>query len=224
VLAVRDSGIGIPPEVLPRIFDVFAQGEQPLSGAQGGLGIGLTLVRRLVELHGGSVMADSGGPGQGTLMEVALPIAPGVSDVGPAGASASAGSPARHVLVVEDNADARDALVALLTSDGHRVEAAANGQEALDLARRSRPELALVDIGLPGMDGYEVARQLGALPGPPIRLVALTGYGQAADRQRAREAGFHVHLVKPVDADELTRVLAEPDTPVPPPSGHVGLG
>jgi signal transduction histidine kinase/ActR/RegA family two-component response regulator len=211
VITIEDTGAGISPDVLPRIFDLFAQGHQASRPSPGGLGIGLTLVRRLVELHGGTVLAESAGADQGTRMEIVLPIGDG--EVGGTRAGQPAQAPTRHVLVVEDNADAREALVALLTSDGHRVIAAASGPEAIAQAGRGRLDLALVDIGLPGMDGYEVARRLRALPAPPVRLVALTGYGQATDRQRAREAGFDIHLVKPVDADELNRVLTAIESP-----------
>jgi signal transduction histidine kinase len=213
VLAVRDTGIGIAPEVLPRIFDLFAQGAQALDRGEGGLGIGLTLVRRLVELHGGTVTAASPGRDQGTLIEVVLPLAP-------AGASAPASeAPAlalvkRRILIVEDNADAREALAELLSSDGHTVEVAKSGPQALDVTTAFRPDVALIDIGLPGMDGYDLARRLRARGGPPIHLVALTGYGQPADRLRTREAGFEIHLVKPVDPEDLNRILADFDQPV----------
>jgi signal transduction histidine kinase len=211
VLAVRDTGIGIAPDLLPRIFDLFAQAAQPLDRQRGGLGIGLTLVRRLVELHEGTVAASSPGADKGTLVEIRLPLA-----MGAAPAVAEGPRPVtvkRRILIVEDNADARDALAELLSSEGHTVEVAKNGPQALEVAGTFRPDVALIDIGLPGMDGYEVARRLRALGGPPMHLVALTGYGQPADRQRTREAGFEIHLVKPVDPENLGRILAGLDQP-----------
>ncbi|HEV8676094.1 MAG TPA: ATP-binding protein [Methylomirabilota bacterium] len=217
VLAVRDSGVGIAPEMLPHVFDLFAQGAQPLSREGGGLGIGLTLVKRLAELHGGTVTAVSPGPGRGTRVEVTFPLAPAAAARASARPAVTPGAaPARRILIVEDNADARDALTALLSGDGHTVEVAGNAPEALERAGRFRPDVALIDIGLPGMDGYDLARRLRALEGPPMHLVALTGYGQASDRQRTREAGFEVHLVKPVDPEDLARVLAELDRPAAP--------
>jgi CheY-like chemotaxis protein/anti-sigma regulatory factor (Ser/Thr protein kinase) len=211
VLAVRDTGIGIAPDLLPRIFDLFAQAAQPLDRQRGGLGIGLTLVRRLVELHEGTVAASSPGADKGTLVEIRLPLA-----MGAAPAVAEGPRPVtvkRRILIVEDNADARDALAELLSSEGHTVEVAKIGPQALEVAGTFRPDVALIDIGLPGMDGYEVARRLRALGGPPMHLVALTGYGQPADRQRTREAGFEIHLVKPVDPENLGRILAGLDQP-----------
>ncbi len=210
LLRVRDTGAGIPRDVLPHVFDLFAQAEQPLDREPGGLGIGLTLVRRLVELHGGTVAARSPGPGEGTTVEVRLPLAPaGVGTPRPPGAPETVAAPPRHVLIVEDHADAREALRAVLESDGHRVDAAADAREAIALARRAPPDVALVDIGLPGMNGYDLARELRETAGGGgILLIALTGYGQAEDRRKAREAGFDAHLVKPVEPAELNRILA----------------
>jgi two-component system, sensor histidine kinase len=209
VLRVGDTGAGIPHDVLPRIFDLFVQGERSLARSMGGLGIGLTLVKRLVELHGGTVSAWSAGTDQGSefvvrLPRVAEPAAPASRDdpIEPA--------PARHVLIVEDNQDAREGLRLLLESWGHRVEEAADGERGVEQALASKPDVALIDVGLPGLDGYEVARKIRGGPGGrSIRLVAVTGYGQPEAIQRAHEAGFSAHLVKPLDPDALRRLLAE---------------
>lgn len=207
VLRVEDTGTGIAPDLLPRVFDLFAQGDSGLDRSPGGLGIGLTLVRRLVEQHGGRVEAHSEGRGRGSTFVVRLPaIEP------PRTPSRQATSVARHdamrrrVLVVEDNRDAREMLRWLLELSGHEVYEADNGARGIEMAMRLRADVALVDIGLPGLDGYEVARRLKA-QGHPARLIALTGYGQAEDRRRSEAAGFDAHLVKPVDADHLLRVL-----------------
>jgi signal transduction histidine kinase/ActR/RegA family two-component response regulator len=210
-VTVRDTGVGISPEVLARIFEPFAQTEQPLARERGGLGLGLALVHRLVELHGGRVMLTSAGPGQGTTADVWLPLATATAAT-PAlpWPLVAAGSRERTVLVVEDNEDVREALRWLLESEGHRVRTARSWREAIELTLQSAPEIALLDIGLPEVDGYELARRLRETPrGPSIRLVALTGYGRPEDRRRAREAGFEVHLVKPVEPADLLRLLAD---------------
>jgi two-component system, sensor histidine kinase len=210
VLRVRDSGIGMTGELLPRVFDMFTQAERTLDRTQGGLGLGLTLVRRLVEQHGGSVAARSGGPGHGSEFVVSLPILEGAVPAISARAPENAPTLSRHhILLVEDNADGREALRAFLELSGHRVDVAVDGPSGIELARRAQPEVALIDIGLPGLDGYQVAAALRADEGSRIRLVALTGYGQAEDRRRALEAGFDAHLVKPVEPEELVRILAE---------------
>jgi signal transduction histidine kinase len=205
VLCVRDTGLGLDPDLLPRVFDLFVQGRRTLDRADGGLGIGLTLVRRLVELHGGSVAARSEGAGKGSEFEVRLPAtaAQHASD----GAAVPVQSVQRDVLVVEDNADAREMLKALLTLAGHRVHEAPDGPTGVRLAREIRPDVALVDIGLPGFDGYEVASRIRAELDGAIRLVALTGYGLPEDEQRAKDAGFDHHVVKPVDEATLRRLL-----------------
>jgi two-component system CheB/CheR fusion protein len=210
VLSVRDTGIGMEPELLPHIFELFVQEKQALDRAQGGLGIGLTLVKGLVEGHGGEIRAHSDGPGQGSEFVITLPMAPNRA----AGPNAHRGpAPGRiraRVLVVEDNVDAAETLTELLELVGHEVCHAANGPEALEQARSFHPDVALVDIGLPGMDGYEVARRLRAQPSErPLLLVALTGYGQDDDLQRSRAAGFDRHLVKPIDFEVLQGLLAE---------------
>ncbi|HEV8306556.1 MAG TPA: GAF domain-containing protein [Methylomirabilota bacterium] len=206
VVRVQDEGAGIPPELLPRVFDVFAQGPRSVDRPGGGLGLGLALARSLVEQHEGSISAHSPGSGQGSEFVIRLPIRapdrPGRAAEGPVA------WPTRHVLVIEDYADAREALRLVLELGGHRVEVAEDGVRGLELACRSRPEFALIDIGLPGLDGYEVARRLRATPeGQRMYLIALTGYGQPADRRRALEAGFDTHLVKPVDPAELASIL-----------------
>ena len=208
VLEVQDTGDGIPAALLPHVFEPFVQGERTPDRTHGGLGLGLALVKRLVEMHGGSVRAASGGPGRGSTFTVRLPrLAP------PATAPAPAGRPSaftpRRVLVVEDNADAREVLRMALTLDGHEVHEAADGPGGLEAALRLRPDVVLVDVGLPGLDGYEVAQQIRANErGSRMLLVALTGYGQAEDRRRALAAGFDVHLVKPVAPERLAEVLS----------------
>ncbi len=212
VVRVRDNGVGIEPDMLPKVFDLFMQVDRSLDRAQGGLGIGLTLVRQLVQLHHGRVAVRSEGPGKGSEFTVALPAA--VSDRASADPAANPKPAAagRRVLIVEDNADARSALAALLTVLGHRVETAASGPQGIERALADRPDVAVIDLGLPGTNGLEVARQLRAALGDSIRLVALTGHARDEDRSQSRAAGFDAHLVKPVEADELNRALA-PSTP-----------
>jgi two-component system, sensor histidine kinase len=208
VMRVRDTGHGIPAEMQPHVFDLFTQVEPSLARSQGGLGIGLTLVRSLVEMHGGRVEVSSEGPGKGSEFTVRLPMQAPVEEVAPS-SSHPRPTPSRHILVVEDNPDAREMLRVSLELEGHRVEAAEDGLRGVETALLSRPEVALVDIGLPGLNGYEVATRLRAALGRSIALIALTGYGQPEDRERTRRAGFDAHLVKPVDPDTLTRLLAE---------------
>jgi PAS domain S-box-containing protein len=209
VLRVRDTGAGIPPDLLPRVFDLFVQGERSLDRAHGGLGIGLTLVRSLVERHGGTVEAASEGLGRGSELRVCLPLLPGPPREAPAPAAAPLEKETVRVLLVEDNEDAAAALAELLRIWGHRVEVVHEGASALQAARTEPPHLVLLDIGLPGMDGYEVARALRETPGlAQVSLVALTGYGQDSDRVRSSLAGIDHHLVKPVDPDQLRRLIA----------------
>lgn len=206
VLRVRDSGKGIPPEMLTRIFDLFMQGEVTIDRSEGGMGIGLTLVRKLVELHGGSVRALSEGRGSGSEFVVRMPAS--AEAWAPARASsAPAESAPRYIVVVEDNRDVRDLLRIKLHHLGHRVDAAEDGATGIERIVSSKPDVALIDIGLPGIDGYEVARQIRAQLGDAVYLIALTGYGQADDRRRAMEAGFNVHLTKPADLADLQNVL-----------------
>jgi CheY-like chemotaxis protein len=207
VVRVKDNGVGIEAEMLGRVFDLYTQVGRSAGRARGGLGIGLTLVRQLVEMHGGRVTADSPGPGQGSEFVVRLPAAAPAPAETPAPELPGA-DPGRHVLIVEDNADARSTLETLLKLLGHRVESAAAGPDGIDRALASRPEVALIDLGLPGMDGCAVARRLRAELGPTVLLVALTGHALEEDRRRTAEAGFDAHLVKPVELPELSRVLA----------------
>jgi PAS domain S-box-containing protein len=206
VLRVSDTGIGIPEDMLSRIFDLFVQGDQSLAHTSGGLGIGLTLVHRLVKLHHGRVEAHSVGPGRGSQFTVALPLSRQAS--APAGpASAPARCPPADVLLIEDNDDARQSLRALLEHEGHRVAETADGTSGLNRDETMRPDIVLIDIGLPGLDGYEVARRIRARRGTNPILVAITGYGQIDDQRRSLAAGFDAHLTKPVSPDQLTGLL-----------------
>ena len=211
VLRVRDTGIGIAPEMFPRVFDLFAQADQALDRAQGGLGIGLTLVKRLVELHGGRVEAHSDGCGRGAEFVVRLPALSTCGEAAsPSSASTLDGRPCARVLIVEDSADAAEMMAMLLEVLGHRVRAVGDGPSALAAALANPPDVMLIDIGLPGMDGYEVARQVRQHEGlRRVILVALTGYGGDEDRQRALAAGFDYHLAKPVDLDQFQGVVAQ---------------
>ncbi len=212
VVSVKDSGQGIPADMLRRVFDLFVQVNPGIDRAKGGLGLGLTLVKNLVGLHGGSVSAHSDGPGRGSEFTVRLPIALGAApELPPATAGTQRGAERRRVLVAEDNDDAREFLRDLLQLWGHQVDVAEDGLRAAELGSRGRYDLALVDIGLPGMNGFEVARRLRAA-GCQTPLVALTGYGQPEDRKRALESGFDEHKVKPLDADALKRLLADAHT------------
>jgi signal transduction histidine kinase/CheY-like chemotaxis protein len=209
---VRDTGIGIAPEMLPRIFDLFAQGNVAMDRSQGGLGIGLTLVKQLVTMHGGRVEARSEGLGAGSEFEISLPIVGDpVKDKPLENAPTAQGS--SRVLIVEDNADAAESMHMLLELLGHDVRVAHDGFVALDILAENTFDVILVDIGLPAMDGYTLARHIRALPAAGnIRLVALTGYGQDEDRRRALAAGFDHHIVKPVDIDRLQALLADRST------------
>jgi signal transduction histidine kinase len=213
VFSVRDTGAGIPAEMLPRIFELFTQVDQSLDRAQGGLGIGLTLVRRLVEMHQGSVQALSAGPGQGSEFVVRLPIlAAAPSPPSPVnGVNAAPVAAARaRVLVVDDNVDAADTLATLVRLSGHEVRTAYDGPAALVAAQEYRPEVVLLDIGLPGLDGYEVARRLRCqTEGEHVLIAAVTGYGQDQDRSRSQQAGFDAHLVKPVELAALHALFAK---------------
>nr|WP_229428147.1 response regulator [Massilia soli] len=207
VLTVTDSGVGIAPELLPHVFDVFVQGAITIDRAQGGLGIGLALVRRLVELHGGSVSARSDGASAGSTFEIRLPravpvqAAPDQSDTGVAAGKAS-------VLLIEDNDDGREMMATMLDAYGYAVRYAADGVEGVEMAFANAPDVALVDIGLPGIDGYEVARRLRKDPATrSVKLIALTGYGLEEDQRRVLEAGFDLHLVKPVGIEQLLAAI-----------------
>ena len=207
VLRVADDGIGIDPAMLPRVFDLFIQADPALDRAQGGMGIGLTVVRRLVELHGGSIAARSEGTGRGSVFEVRLPMFAG-SEAVRAPARGEPPPSRRRVMVVEDNDDTRELLTAALQQAGHEVTASPDGIDAFDAAVRHPPEVMLIDIGLPGRDGYQLARDVRKALGGQPRLIALTGYGQPEDRRRALDAGFDDHLTKPVDLDTLEAAVA----------------
>jgi PAS domain S-box-containing protein len=210
VLRVRDTGQGIRTDLLAHVFDLFVQEPQSLDRSRGGLGLGLALVKRLVELHGGSVAVWSAGPGQGTEFTVKLPAvaAPAAQTSVMRAGSPPATARGRRVLVVEDSPDARQSLRLLLELAGHEVETSEDGPSGLAKLRDFRPDVALIDLGLPGLDGYAVARAVRQWPETrAIRLVAVTGYGQAEDRRRALAAGFDLHVTKPVDASMLDEML-----------------
>jgi CheY-like chemotaxis protein len=211
-VGVRDNGVGIAPDILPYIFDLFTQAERTPDRSQGGLGIGLALVKSLVALHGGTVHASSAGLGQGSEFCICLPRlmtpADARDDAAPGDNAQAPG--ALRVMVVDDNVDAAQMLAALLEVQGHAVCVEYDAKGALERARRERPEVLLLDIGLPDMDGYELARRLRNLPeSAGATLVALTGYGQSQDRKEAEQAGFDHYLVKPADMEQVNDVLAE---------------
>jgi signal transduction histidine kinase/DNA-binding response OmpR family regulator len=213
-ISVRDEGAGIEPAFLPHIFDLFVQGDQTLDRSQGGLGIGLTLVKYLVELHGGRVSASSAGQGQGTEVTVWLPAQPMAAPERLPEAPAKQASPARtpaRILVVDDLAASADTLMTLLEMEGFQVRTANEGATALQIAQEFRPDVVLLDIGLPGMNGFEVANRLRSLPCcRDALLIALTGYGEAESRSRSAQAGFDFHMVKPADVNLLLAMLADP--------------
>jgi signal transduction histidine kinase/CheY-like chemotaxis protein len=214
VLSVRDSGIGIEPDMLPRIFTMFSQAQVALDRSDGGLGIGLALVKGLVELHGGTVHADSPGPRGGSTFTVRLPgtvLSLQVHAPEQAPAAAVAGARRQRVLIADDNRDAADSLRMLLEMDGHEVRAAHDGEQAVAAALDFRPDIAFLDIGMPKLNGYDVARRIRELgPAGRVRLVALTGWGQPEDRARSAAAGFDHHLTKPIDFEAMTAILAQP--------------
>jgi PAS domain S-box-containing protein len=216
VIAVRDSGVGIATDLLPHVFDLFTQADRSLARRQGGLGIGLTLVRRLVDMHGGRVEAASEGPGHGSEFTIRLPRL-AVDAAEPAAEPAldapeAPSAPPRRVLVVDDQADSTDSLALFLRLRGHQVHTASDGPGALEEFARCQPEVVFLDLGLPGMSGYDVARRLRAMPeARDVRLVAVTGYGTEADREQTRAAGFDVHLAKPVDPHAVEALLTARD-------------
>ncbi|MGH8565182.1 MAG: response regulator [Gammaproteobacteria bacterium] len=227
MIRVKDNGTGIPPHMLPEVFDLFTQVDQALDRSHGGLGIGLALVRKLVEMHGGKVEAHSDGVGHGSEFFVRLPCRIELVDVkgAPASARDVIKTPVirRRVLVVDDNEDSAETLALALQLEGCDVETAHGGQQALELAERFLPEMVLLDIGMPGMDGYEVARSIRAQPwGASMLLVAQTGWGQEEDRRRTREAGFDAHMTKPLDYSRLMSLMAQ--LPAPPRSAGIATG
>jgi signal transduction histidine kinase len=209
VLRVTDSGVGIEPELLPHVFDLFVQGKRSLDRSQGGLGIGLTLVRRLTELHGGSAQARSDGAGRGAEFTVRLPAIAAPRPVAAAGPHTGAANGLR-VLLIEDNEDLRATLRSVLALKGHEVLEAADGRNGVELVLREKPDVALVDIGLPLLDGYGVARAVRAQLDGSVRLIAMTGYGSETDVDSGLAAGFDGYLIKPVDLQQLERVLVRP--------------
>ena len=212
VISVKDQGVGILPEKLPEMFELFTQGDRSLARSEGGLGIGLTVVKKLVELHGGSVSATSGGPGLGSEFTVRFPSAnrPEEAGASPEPPAPTTRRPRSRILVVDDNVDTARGLARLLGRAGHEVRAVHGGLEGIEAAREFRPEIVLLDIGLPGMDGYQVASTLRqGESGGDLLIIALSGYGQEEDRKLSRRAGFDQHLVKPVDFDELLSLLAD---------------
>lgn len=211
VLEVQDNGMGIAPALLPRIFELFTQGERTIDRSQGGLGLGLALVRRLAEMHGGSIRAESAGPGQGATFVVRIPLSERVAP--PVEAEQPPATPTKEdkslrILVVEDNDDGRETLAMMLRLNGHQVHEADSGPGGVASLETVHPDVAIVDIGLPGFDGYEVARRARSSPGTRgVRLVALTGYGQEEDRRNAKAAGFDWFLVKPADMGAIAEIL-----------------
>jgi len=209
VLSVRDEGIGIEPELLPRLFTPFFQADRSLDRSRGGLGLGLAMVKGLAELHGGSVEASSAGSGQGAEFTVRLPWEARLMPPSKPSAILQPSGKNLHILVIEDNRDAADSLRLLLDLLGHEVRIASSGPEGLATAREWQPDVVLCDIGLPGMDGYETARQLRRLPGmSQVLLAAITGYGQESDVQRCKESGIDYHFLKPIDPAKLGQLLA----------------
>ena len=210
LIAIRDTGIGISAELLPKVFEIFAQGEQGIDRKRGGLGLGLALVKGLVELQGGQVEVTSRGPGQGTEFGVRLPLATEAGNREEPFANSASSGARQRVLIIEDNCDSAATLRALLECYGHDVETAHSGPAGVKTARVFRPDVVLCDLGLPEMDGFQVA---GVLRRDPItassRLIAVSGYGQEEDRRRSKEAGFDLHLTKPVDPAMLEALLAE---------------
>jgi CheY-like chemotaxis protein len=211
VTRIRDNGEGIDEEMLPSVFELFVQSEDSLGQASGGMGVGLTLVRNLLELHGGTVTAHSEGPGRGSEFVVRLPN----TDKRPRAERPPQESlpleRTQRIVIIEDNPDSRQMLKSLLELDGFQVETANDGASGLEQILQNEPDFALVDIGLPGMDGYEVARRVqAALREKRPCLVALTGYGRAEDAQAVKAAGFDEHLVKPVNPSDLNRVICKP--------------
>ncbi len=204
---VRDTGVGISSEMLPRIFNLFFQGDPAGPRSGGGLGVGLTLVRRLVELHGGTVEAVSDGPGRGSEFIVRFPVTQSPLGDEPTEPHGVRPTPLLRILLIEDHDDTREMVGRGLQLLGQTIALASDGETGLRMALAAPPDAAVIDIGLPGADGYEIARRLRAAFGERLRLVALTGYGQADDRRLVQEAGFDAHLVKPVAPKDVLRAV-----------------
>jgi signal transduction histidine kinase len=212
VIRVRDTGIGISADLLPKVFDMFVQAEHRLSRGHGGLGLGLTLVKTLVHMHGGQVEARSDGPAKGSEFIVTLPLLCSAPTIEPPEATPAAAVVSRRILVLDDNMDAADSLARLLTLRQHDVRVAHNGREALQIRNEFHPEIAILDLGMPGIDGFAVARELRASAnGSAIKLVALTGWGGPDDRQRTQATGFDHHFVKPITVNDLELITAGGD-------------
>jgi two-component system CheB/CheR fusion protein len=216
VIGVRDTGIGIAPDMITRIFDLFVQADRRLNRSQGGIGIGLTLTRKLVELHGGTVTASSAGPGRGSEFVVRLPACQDArSAVKTDMFHEAVAAPRRRVLIVDDNVDSALSLGMLLKLQGHQIQTANDGATALRIVAQFDPQIMFLDLGMPVIDGYEIARRLRERPeSKKLFLVALTGWGQDDDRRRTREAGFNAHVVKPIQSAELQSLLAGLDQDV----------
>lgn len=209
-ITVSDNGLGIDAAMLPRVFELFAQSDQHLERAQGGLGIGLALVSKLVEMHGGSTRAASEGVGRGSQFIVSLPLASGEGEAPEAAQAGEGGAASLHVLVVDDNVDSAQTTRWMLELNGHIPSVAHDGPTALAEAKRLKPDVILLDIGMPGMDGYEVCRRLRAMPETQgAVIIAQTGWGQESDRQKAFGAGFDHHITKPISLDALNALLAQ---------------
>jgi PAS domain S-box-containing protein len=207
VIEIADTGVGISPDLLPHIFELFVQGDRTLDRSQGGLGVGLAICKQLIEMHQGTITAHSEGIGRGATFEIRLPLAEAAVET--TNGAQSHLEHSRRILIVDDNQDAADSLALVLRFEGHEATVAYSAQAAIETVQSYGPEFVLLDIGLPNMDGYEVARRIRA-SGAPARIIALTGYGQIEDRQRSQDAGFTAHLVKPVDLGMLKGLLADP--------------
>jgi CheY-like chemotaxis protein len=208
-ISVRDTGSGIEPALLPEIFDLFVQGNRTLARSEGGLGLGLALVKGLTELHGGTARAESSGKGQGAKFTIRLPLANFPEDQGHSAVAEALPDDTLRVLVVDDNKDAADTMSMMLKLAGHRVVVAYDGPSALDMAYRNPPDVVLCDLGLPGMDGYQVARALRAGGPKGLRLIAISGYALPEDIERAIGAGFDSHVAKPPDPAEIMRQVSK---------------
>jgi CheY-like chemotaxis protein len=211
ILSVRDTGIGMEPDIFNQIFQPFAQADRTIERSRGGLGLGLALVKGLVELHDGEVWASSNGPGQGSEFTIRLALAPERRSVADPSDPGSSVIERRRILIIEDNLAAAQSMRMFLTATGHTVELAHNGPDGIERAQRFRPDVVLCDIGLPGLDGYEVARLLRQEPERDAMVViAVSGYGQEANQRRAFKEGFDAYLTKPIDLKELKRLLRKP--------------